>query len=140
MILRRVLEANWVRQGVKFGMVGVFNTALDIGLYTLLTRFSPFFAARQTLAKMISYTVGVINSFFWNRNWTFRSKVNPWRAFLPFLAISLVGVGVNAGVFAMSSRFLPLPAPWGEWVALALATGASLVWNFIASKKIVFRK
>jgi putative flippase GtrA len=126
----------WLRQAIKFGLVGVLNTAVDAGVYLLLTRTLGFFAARPVAAKAISYTVGVINSYVWNRTWTFRSQANPWRTFVPFYLSNLVGVGINAGVMSLGLNQLRLP----EAFAFLLATAVTLAWNFLVSKFVVFRR
>jgi len=131
----RLSRATWLRQALKFGLVGVLNTAIDAALYVILTRYVGVFAARQTWAKAISYTAGVINSFIWNRNWTFRSRANPWRTFMPFLVVNLVGVAINAGVMHVGLNMLFLP----EALSFILSTGVTLGWNFSVSKLLVFK-
>lgn len=126
----------WLKQGFKFGVVGVLNTLLDAGVYLLLTRFVGFFATRQAWAKAISYTVGVVNSFFWNRNWTFRSRTQAWRTFLPFVVTNLAGIVINSGIMELALNRLRLP----EAVAFLLATAVTMGWNFVVSKFLVFRK
>jgi len=125
----------WLAQAAKFGLVGVLNTALDWGVYFLLTRLAGM-GELETLAKAISYGVGVFNSYFWNRRWTFRSRAGAGQTLLPFILVNLVGTGINSGVMALTTGLLGLP----ELLGLVLATGAALAWNFAASKFLVFRK
>ena len=70
------------RQAVKFGLVGVLNTAVD-WLVCCLTHGLAYFGDHLTFAKGISYTVGVLNSFFWNKTWTFRSSAKTQSTLLP---------------------------------------------------------
>lgn len=66
--------------------------------------------------------------------------------FAKFLAISLVGLAINSGVVALVSAYLAdggtiLSSPEAARNASKiLATGLSLVWNFLGYKFIVFRK
>jgi putative flippase GtrA len=53
----------WLEQAFKFGAVGLLNTALDLSLYLLLTRWIGLAAG---FAKSISYSAGMLNSFYWN--------------------------------------------------------------------------
>lgn len=124
----------WIGQAVRFGIVGLLNTLVDAVVYLLLTRGLPFFALYPALAKACSYSVGVLNSFFWNRKWTFRSQAG-WRAFLPFVLVNLAGVLLNAAAMQFGLAVLGLP----EALAFIGATGLTLVWNFLVSKWIVFR-
>ncbi|HPH97736.1 MAG TPA: GtrA family protein [Anaerolineaceae bacterium] len=123
------------KQAVKFGAVGVLNTALDWMIYFALTHWIGFFTAMPVAAKAISYSVGVLNSFFINRAWTFRSQAGAARALPLFAAANLLGLLINTGTLHLTMNELHLP----ELVALVLATGASLGWNFTASKWLVFR-
>lgn len=126
---------NWFHQAVRFGMVGLLNTAVDLGSYWLLTRLVPIFADQHVPAKAISYTLGVINSYIWNRRFTFRSKVSTTSRFILFFVINLIAVGINSGLMALALNILHLP----EWVGLLAATVITMSWNFLTSKFIVFR-
>jgi len=136
--LRRRLASclpTWVVQAIKFSSIGVLNTGLDIGVYFLLTRWFGF-AHLRVPAKGISYGSGVVNSFFWNRSWTFRSRVQARTALSLFAGVNVLGLAINAGVMQLCLGNLGLP----ELVALGLATASTLAWNFTLSKFVVFRK
>ena len=126
---------SWLIQAVKFSSVGVLNTAIDFGVYFLLTRWVGF-ANLRVAAKSISYAAGILNSFFWNRSWTFRSEAQVATALLPFVLVYLVGLTINTGVMKVCLDTFGLP----EVVALGLATGSALGWNFVLSKFVIFRK
>lgn len=125
----------WLKQAVKFGLVGVLNTAVDLGTYFVLTRWLGM-AGLPVAAKSISYCVGILNSFFWNKTWTFRSTASTWKTLGPFILVSLAGLGMNTGGMQLGLNVLHLP----EVVALGLATVFTLAWNFIFSKFVIFRK
>lgn len=127
---------NWFHQAVRFGMVGVLNTGVDLGSYWILTRFIPYFENAHVLAKAISYTLGVLNSYLWNRSFTFRSQIRSPKRFAIFFLINLVAVGINSGLMALSLHVFELP----EWVGLLIATAITMTWNFTTSKFIVFRE
>jgi len=142
--LKSVLKANvrhlwvdwpmWLRQALKFLIVGVSNTLLDASLYFLLTRWLGL-STRRTLAKAISYSAGVLNSFYWNRTWTFKTQAS-LGALLTFGWVNLIGLGLNAGVMALCLDVFQIH----EGLALASATGVAFIWNFAASKSLVFRR
>jgi putative flippase GtrA len=79
-------------EAVKYGVVGVMNTlltALTIGIIMYLYRLEDENVSVKviTISNMIGYAVGLVNSFIWNRNWTFHSKVN-WKIdFLKFMGV-----------------------------------------------------
>ncbi len=130
-----IRPTEWIEQGAKFLLVGLMNTGIDIGLYFALTRYLAIFAQASVFAKGISYGAGVLNSYLWNRSWTFKSKDRSWKTFAPFMVSNLIGLSVNAAVLWLG-LLLSLP----EILALLIATGVTLVWNFIISKLVVFNR
>ncbi len=123
-----------VVQATKFMTVGMLNTLIDASTYFILTRGLGLMAL-PVLAKSIAYVVGMINSFFWNRNWTFKSQTNTWRAAFLFTLTHLVALGINAGVMALGIHVLALP----EIIGIPLATVSAFVWNFALNKLLVFQ-
>ncbi len=126
----------WLEQATKFLSVGILNTALDICLYFVLTRWIGAFAAWRVVAKGISYEVGVLNSFHWNKSWTFQSEASTLTTLGPFVLANLAALAINAGVMHVCLNAFGLH----EIVSLALATGSTFLWNFIISKFVIFKK
>lgn len=88
-----------VKQGAKFGMVGLSNAIIDFTLYTALTALLKVPLDKVFLVKFFSGSVAMCNSFYWNRTWTFRSKAKIGQSALKFLATTLVSVwGIQPGV------------------------------------------
>src|ERR1700693_4391113 len=68
----RHARTQFVVQFVKFGIVGVSNTALAFGIYTLLLKG---FVVGCLAAAAIGFVIGAINGFLLNRRWTFAGHV-----------------------------------------------------------------
>ena len=64
-----------VKQGAKFGVVGVSNTVIDFTLFQLVSTLLNVPLGMSFLVKFFSGSVAMINSFYCNRRWTFRSHV-----------------------------------------------------------------
>ncbi len=133
-------------QLVKFGAVGSLNTLLDLGILNLLIYFSSIAAGYwYSLFKAISFIAANINSYFWNKHWTFGSRNTAnIREFSQFLIVSLIGFGINVSIASFVVNGIgPLknisPERWANIGAL-LATIISLIWNFIGYKFFVFKK
>jgi putative flippase GtrA len=79
---------------IRFNVVGASNTAVDLLMFFVLVHL----AVPSGWAQAIGYGCGILNSFFWNRGWTFgKAQVGfGSRTFWLF-------VGVNVAVLAIST-------------------------------------
>ena len=62
-------------QFFKFGLVGLSNTAAGFGVYYLLF----FCGVNYLLANVVSWLVSVLNAFYWNNKYVFRSGSGWWK-------------------------------------------------------------
>jgi putative flippase GtrA len=60
-----------VRQIVKYGVVGASNTVLTFVTYTVLEKLV---GINYLIALPLGYGVGSLNSYIFNRHWTFRAR------------------------------------------------------------------
>lgn len=58
-------------QFIKYGMVGVLNTLVTLGVIFICKTFLGW---NLYLSNALGYIAGVINSFIWNKTWVFRSN------------------------------------------------------------------
>jgi putative flippase GtrA len=136
-----------IAQFSRFVVVGFMNTAIDFAVLNLLMWTTGIYKGKWIiLLNAISFMVAVINSYFWNRFWTFRIKgpaMVPWQM-SQFLVVSLIGVVINSSIVYGLTTFIPPFFGLGKelWanLAKAAATGIALIWNFLGYKFIVFRK
>jgi putative flippase GtrA len=143
-----LLSKRWpvLLQFVKFGIVGGLNSMLDLGVLNILIKWSGIASGLYfSLFKTLSFTVAVINSYFWNKYWTFHSGDGPRPIeFFKFVSVTAVGLAINVGTASLVVNFIG--APEGISPALWANIGAvssvliSLFWNFIGIKFIVFKK
>lgn len=137
-------------QFVKFGIVGVANTGVDwIAFYVLINTLLP---KAETTAKALAFLVAMLNSYLWNTIWTFKSEYKKSTLgadsaamkrtiFLKFMAVSLVGWGINVFVFDTSVKKLLFELLNNkELLPLVLASGAAILWNFFANKLWTYKK
>lgn len=119
----------------RFAGVGLVNTAIDIGAYIILTRFVGFFAANLLLTKGLTFFLGSLFSFTFNRMWTFKHGGSlTVGEFVRFYATVGSSVLVNIGSVFVFHDLLGL----NDIVAVVIATGITFVWNFILTKLWVF--
>lgn len=116
----------------KFALVGGMNTGVDLLMFTVFIHFGiPYL-----IAQLFSYGCGVLNSYLFNRHWTFNQKKSASRnEFSKFLVVNLLTLGIVTGMLTFLHQALTLPILESK----CLATVVGLGFNFIGSKWWVFR-
>lgn len=132
-------------QIAKFGEIGLFNTFIDFGILNLLIGiFGETSGWYIALFNTFSFSFAVINSYFWNKHWTFKKeKGRADKEFFQFLVVSAIGWVINTGIVFAGTNFISpiLGASGGLWVNIMkiFATAASMIWNFIGYKFWAFK-
>ncbi len=120
-------------QLIRFALVGILNTAIDFGLFSLLALG---FHVNPVVSHILSYSCGVLNSYFINRTWTFQRKETARAAeFTKFALVNLVALGASSLVLFLLEEQAGLQL----FVSKAGATLCSMAINFIGSKLLVFQ-
>lgn len=126
-----------IGQFCRFGMVGTLGFCVDsAALYLLMYGVG----ANPYGARVVSFLLSATVTWALNRVFTFRghhggSKRTQWAK---FLAANSVGGMVNYGTFA---ALIGWGEPFSTDPVLAVAAGslAGMMFNFTASKAVVFR-
>ena len=117
---------------IKFGIVGVSNTIIDFVVFYLLS-----FVILEYLAKGISFALSVINSFIWNRWWTFQKKGKATKIEMAkFLAVNLLTLGINLIFYWIWRDLLGLGKIWSFILTAPFVT----LTNYILNRFWVFTK
>jgi putative flippase GtrA len=134
-----------LRQLGRFGIVGLMNFSVDTGIVTTLSVWTGIFSGTGIIfINMVSTSIAIVNSYFWQRSWTFSEKTPPTRKeFLGFVMVTLVGLAINSGLVFSLTTFIQ---PFNGLTPVRLLTAAkiaatlvSLFWNFLGYKFFVFK-
>ena len=135
---------------IQFGksfLVGILNSAIDMGVFDFLTRFfSVALGWWPIFFKVISFTCGAINSYFWNKFWAFEKKdtQNKPREVVQFFSITIIGLLIHTLVIYIVINIVGVKLEVSErmWASIGnmLAIFTGFVWNFLGYKFIVFKK
>jgi len=136
-----------IYQMAKFLLVGALNTFVDLGVLNLLMWISGIYAGIfYSIFKGISFLIATINSYLWNKHWTFekRERVFAPGEYFKFLVIVTIGLLINVTIASFVVNVIgpqfgiksELWANVGAFAAILIAW----VWNFLGSKFIVFKK
>lgn len=136
-------------QLVKFAIVGVLNTLVDFAVFQTLNLLLGWVYA----AQVFGYTCGIVNSYLWNSNWTFREqRTRSLREILLFLLVNIASLGVSLGVIWLCREMFGVTNEWaaswmpdmlsgfikGDTIAKLIATCVAIVVNFVGNRVFVF--
>ncbi len=131
----------------KFGLIGVSNTVIDLGIYNLFIFMSDVSSGYLiAVFKSFSVLIAIVNSYVWNKFWSFEKKdvANMGEEFTQFLLVSLTGLLLNVGITAFVVNLIGAPADISDktWANIGGLTASILVltWNFVGYKFFVFKK
>ncbi len=125
-------------QAVRFVLVGLVNTAVDLVAFYLLGLIP---GMPDVAAKGVSYVFGICNSFIWNKYWTFsaRDSKRGWREFAVFFVVNIPPLAVNIVVFTVLGLWIDSGSIWVRMVKAFVAAVISVAWNFLGSRYLAFR-
>jgi len=134
-------------QFFKFTLVGSLNTFIDFGVLNfLMFIFQITFGWGYSIFKAISFSVAVINSYFWNKFWTFQKTETKagGKEFSKFYLVTLIGFLINVGIASfivnvIGPQFGFSKVIWAN-IGAFIAVLCAFIWNFLGSKLLVFKK
>ena len=123
---------------MRFIVVGVSNTVVSLGFFALLARG---FHVPDIPANAISYILGIVNSFFWNKYWTFGASKSGrgWREFGFFFLVNLPPLIVNVVVFSALNLGFKSQSFLIHESETFVAALVAVAWNFLGSRYLAFR-
>jgi putative flippase GtrA len=119
-------------KAAKFAVVGIANTLIDYGVFALLAQL---LSVNVFLSQVISYSCGILNSYIFNRSWTFQSQSRFFSpALVRFLVLNLCMLALSTGLLALFLQFgLSKLVAKGCTVVVTMAVG------FVVNRLWVFR-
>jgi len=137
------------RRFLRFCVVGASGTVVDFGVFNLLATLLKF---SSTFSQAISFSLGVINNFTWNRLWTYpETRTNSvWKQFGQFGLINVVGLAIRTLLFSIIEKplislagslfphFLT-PTVIGHNATLACVILIVMLWNYFANRYWTFK-
>ncbi|MFZ2446965.1 MAG: GtrA family protein [Syntrophobacteraceae bacterium] len=120
-------------QFFKFCAVGLLNSGIHYGVFLVLIRYP---GMHYLAASAIGYCSGVLNSFVWNKHWTFRTRdARTDIEFAKFVTVNLASFLINLGSLSLFVNGLDISPEPGQ----ALAISCALCVNFLGNKFWTFK-
>jgi len=131
--MRQLIERHRhsIGEFIKFALVGLLNTGVDVAIFFLLT----WLGIQYVTAQLVSYSCGAGNSYLLNKFWTFRSSGLSYSEILRFTIVNLVSLGISVIVLTLLRETAGMELA----IAKGVATISALAANFLGNKLWVFR-
>ena len=120
---------------VRFGLVGVVNTAFGYGLFITL-QLTIGTHVHYLVILGISYIVGVLEAYVLQRWLVFRVQGRWWRDLLRFWSVYLVSLGFNAAALPLLVEVVHIPVIPAQGVILLV----SALGTYVAHRSFTFRR
>lgn len=118
---------------IRFAIVGIANFLIIMAVSWLLMHL---FGINFYVANIVAYVLALVNNFYWNRIWVFRSTGERMgRQALMFLAAYGIAYLVQLGVMAVLVQWLGVNKDLANFIGL-FPFGAT---NFLLNKFFAFR-
>lgn len=131
-------------QFMKFGIIGLSNTAISYFCYSLgllmFRRFGLFGSVDYLTAQLVAFLLSVLWSFYWNNRFVFRikdgEKRSLWKALLKtYISYSFTGLFLSSVLLSVWVRGFHL----SEFIAPMINLIITVPLNFVMNKLWAFR-
>jgi len=123
-------------QFIKFGVIGLSNTAVSYGIYSLFV----YLGLHYVIAGVISFFVSVLNSFFWNNKYTFKKDANQKRDILQSLIKTYISYAFSGLIIANIITIILVEIfHISKYIAPLFVLIITIPLNFILNRQWAFR-
>ena len=119
-------------QAIKFGLVGLLNTATDFAVFSACIYFLGFGVVP---ANVFAFVVAVSQSYFVNKIWTFKAAASQKKnasQMTKFVTIQLTALGISSALLLLTENHLHWSL--GKIVAVLF----TFCWSFLLIRYFVF--
>lgn len=128
----KILFAKY-RQLIVYCMIGCTGATLDFVVYALLTNVA---GMHYQLANFLSVSFGIINNFFWNCYFNFKTKDKILKRLVSFYSVGMFGWALSAGCLWLFIEVMSVNVLIAKLGTIFFVT----VVQFCLNKFITFKK
>ena len=133
------------RQFVRYASVGILNLTLSLTIFNFLIWITGVTRGIEiTLFSIITFTIVVTHSFFWNKFHVFKDKDAAHREYMKFFVVSGATSLLNVGIISLLVNGIGAPDGLSErlWanIAVIITIPVAVLCNFLGYSFFVFGK
>lgn len=129
----RLIERNSknIVQFIKFGIVGVSNTAVSFGCYYFLL----WVGCHYLVANVIAWVISVFNAYYWNNKYVFANDTHWFKALMKTYMSYGFSAVLGTGLLYLLVEFCSV----SELIAPVFVLLLTIPLNFVLNKFWTFR-
>lgn len=137
-MLKYIYSTGYIRKDrlmekfLKFGLVGILNTIITIIIFNVLR----VIGMNMIIANSIGYICGMINSYFWNNKWVFKSNSKDMITIGKFIVVNVITMFINNFILILLVQNMGINEVISQGAALVL----TIVINFVGNKLWTFNE
>ena len=125
-----------IKQFVKFGIVGLFNTLIGYGVYFICI----YIGLHYLIANFIGFFVGVLNAYYWSDRFVFKKEDGEYRSVIESLVKTYLAYGSTGLLLSSILLYFYIDKLHiSEYTAQLLVLVVTIPLNFIINKYWSFK-
>lgn len=141
--LKQLIIKLYNDQRIRFLFVGCLNTVVGWGVENLCYLLMGYGLNQEVtikgwqifVATATGYALGTVNSYFWNKYFTFKSTEKSFAEVLRFVSVCVVQCGVHFGLMFFIQQFIRIPL-----INTAIVTLICMVVSYLGHSLFSFSK
>ena len=122
-----------IKQAIKYGVVGLSNTLITMIVIWVMMKLLD---CPEGLSNLTGYVAGLLNSFVWNKKWTFKGSDTGWRKGAMRFAIAfVVCYALQYALILVLNAQLTIDHYYNHLIGMVFYTAI----NFLANKFYTFK-
>ncbi|MDR1880592.1 MAG: GtrA family protein [Tannerellaceae bacterium] len=121
-----------IKQVIKYGIVGAANTLITAAIIWVMMKKAD---VSPIPSNIVGYAFGVLNSFIWNKQWTFKSSAGWIGSAMRFGVVFGICYLLQLLLLICLNRYLSIDPYYNQLIAMAFYT----VINFLMNKYFTFK-
>jgi putative flippase GtrA len=127
------METKLIRQAIKYAIVGVSNTAVSLCVIWVMMKA---LGCSDVTSNITGYIAGLLNSFIWNKQWTFKSSDAWVGSAIRFGLVFGICYVLQLGLLLYLKRHLSIDPFYNQVLAMIFYTAI----NFLMNKYFTFKE
>jgi putative flippase GtrA len=116
-----------IKQAIKYGVVGVINTLITAVVIWIMMKL---LGCSDVVSNVVGYIAGVLNSFIWNKKWTFKSTEKWIGSAIRFGVVFGICYLLQLGLLVfVLNPYLAIDPYYNQLIAMAFYTAINFVMN-----------